>query len=288
MMPLVLLMIANIVWGIGFSCTKLALQELAAPNFLLLRFSMASAAMLPGLLFFKKHSLRKRDFVDGARLGLAIAALNGLQTLGLQTITASTSAFLSGFSIVFVLLIRCVTRKSWPNSKDLLATLVCVLGLGLITGRQGCYLSVGVAYTLFAAFFSGLHTYAMSKYAMRSNAFLLATAQMWTLTIFSALVALSYKPLTLPAKPITWACIVFCSLPCAAFGYWAQAYFQKRSGALEAAVLMMLEMVFASIFSCVWLGEQLNLSFYLGAAMILAGSTFITLHAKRLSQQSVH
>ena len=151
-MPTLLMIIAMMFWSASFIFIKLALQEMHPILFVFYRFSMASLLMLPGLALLKTP-LKRQDIVGGAKLGLLMAGMMLFQTIGLQTITASLSAFLTGFSIVFFLVIKFLMQRKLPGLVDLLTSLMCLAGLGLITRSQGLSWEAGVLYTLASAFF---------------------------------------------------------------------------------------------------------------------------------------
>lgn len=268
-MPTFLLILATVFWGASFILIKIALQEISPLSFIFFRFLLAAVCLLPGLVYLK-GKMNKQDRIRGAQLGLLLGSIMFLQTIGLQTITASVSAFLTGFAVVFVLAIHFVVQKKAPRFLDLVTALTCVAGLGLVTQNHGLSWEPGVWYTLGCAFFIALYTYALSSYAGHSQILILTLSQMITLTLLAGLSAVALESkIQVPTQAATWAAILLCGVFCSAVCFWIQAYAQQYLSAFRASMIGVLEPVFATIFARLLLGEVLPFSFYIGAVMIL-------------------
>ena len=269
-MPTLFLMIATIFWGASSILIKIALQETHPIVFVFFRFLLAALCLLPGHIFVKER-LNSRDLVRGTLLGMLLGGVMVLQTIGLQTIAASVSAFLLGFSVVFVLAIRFVVQQKLPHIGDFVTALICVAGLGFVTQGHGLLSwESGVPYTLGSAFFIALHTHMLSAYVSNSNLWFLTWLQMAVLSLFAAFSMLATGvTVQLPTQMATWGSIAFCAIFCSAGGFGIQAYVQQHLSAFKVSMILTLEPVFTTIFSGLLLGEVLHHSFYIGAAMIL-------------------
>lgn len=274
-MPILLLVVATVFWGASFFSIKIALQEISPISFIFLRFFVASLCMLPSL-FYHPTRLTSKDIVGGTQLGLLLGGIMFLQTIGLRTITASVSAFLTGFAVVFVLAIRFVTQKKPPSFLDVATSLTCIFGLALVTKSHGVTWEPGVLYTLGSAFLLALYIYGLAAYAGRGRVLLLTILQMITLALLAGLSALLLEGnVQIPTKTATWTAILFCAVFCSALGFAIQAYAQQHISAFKASMILTLEPVFATFFSWLFLQEALSPSFYIGAAMILGAIVVI-------------
>lgn len=255
--------------------TKIALREISPWSFVFFRYLIGTLTMLPSLAILKQKPQRK-DLIRGAQLTLLLGGIMLFQTIGLQTIAASLSAFLTGFSVVFILGIRFVTQRKAPRPVDILATLACIVGLGLVTGSHGLSLQPGVLYTLGCALCVALYIHTLSAYAQSSSTLLLTLLQMVGLTCLTGSSTLLLEgELPLPRHTSTWGAILFCGVFCSAICFAIQAYAQKHMSAFKAAAINTLEPVFATIFSYLFLNEVLSAHFYAGAALILGAIVLI-------------
>ena len=281
-MPTLLFLLVTIFWGASFIFTKIGLREVSPFAFIFFRFLVAIACLLPSL-GYRQGKINRQDLVRGTGLGLFLGSLIIFQTLGLQTVTASVSAFLTGFSVVFVLIIRFWVQKKVPSLLDVGATLACVGGLGLLTQSHGLTWELGVLYSLLSALFVALHVYAMEAYVGSSSLSILTLVQMLVVTVLAWLAAWATEgKLEIPTQASTWVAIVACAVLCTSLAFWIQAYTQQYLSAFKVAMLTTLEPVFATMFSWLFLGEMLHFSFYLGAGLILGAIGVINWRLKEL------
>jgi drug/metabolite transporter (DMT)-like permease len=276
------MLLATLLWGASYIFIKISLQAMHPSTFMFFRFLIASLCFLPVLAFYKPR-FKRLDIIRGATLGLLLVGINFFQTIGMQTISASVSAFLTGTSIVFVLFIKLIIQKKLPHLLDVGIVLVCVAGLALVTGNAGATWGTGVLYTLICAFFAALHTYVLSDYASKSDALVLTLFQLVILPAVAVVYAVVLDGgLDINLQPITWGGVVLCAVFCTTIAFWMQTYAQKHLTALKAAIILTLEPVFTTLFARIALGETLYSQFYLGAFMILGAVVFMNIRLGRI------
>ena len=281
-MPTALFILATLFWGLSFIFIKVALNEVSPLSFIFFRFLIASVSLLP-LLRYRREKIGAQDLCKGTQLGFLLGALMFFQTIGVQTINASTAAFLISFSTVFVLIIRFLAQKKFPSLLDLSATLACIGGLSLVTQSHGIMWEPGVFYTLLAALFVALYIYTMEAYANSVSLTAVTLVQMLLLTLLAGLSAFVFEgKLQIPTKAITWGNITAAAVLCSSLAFGIQAYAQQYLSAFKVSMLTSLEPVFATIFSWLFLGEVLYISFYMGAALILGAIAVINWRLKEV------
>ena len=226
-MPTLCMILVTIIWGASYIFIKIALQEMSPSTFIFLRYLIASICMLVVLAFYRPK-FKRLDIIRGTILGLLLVAINFFQTVGMQTIGASLSAFLTGTSVVFVLLIKLIVQRKVPKALDLVMVSACVAGLGLVTGGSGVTWETGVLYTLLCAFFVALYTYALSDYAAEGSAFTLTLLQMTVLAVISGFCAFVFDgDLHLPTQTTTQWSLILCAVCCSTIAFGMQTYAQK-------------------------------------------------------------
>lgn len=281
-MPTLCMLLATLLWGASYVFIKMALQAMHPSSFIFFRFLIASLCFLPVLAFYQPK-LRRLDIIRGVKLGLLLVGINFFQTIGMQTISASVSSFLTGTSIVFVLLIKLIVQKQLPRWLDVITILVCVAGLGLVTGNTGATWGIGVFYTLVCAFFAALHTYVLSDYAAKSNALVLTLFQLAILPVIAVVYTVALDgDLYVPAQPITWGAVVFCAVFCTTLAFWMQTYAQQYLTVFKAAMILTLEPVFTTLFAQITLDEVIRPQFYLGAFLILGAIILMNIRLERI------
>jgi hypothetical protein len=281
-MPTLYMLLATLLWGASYIFIKVALQAMHPSVFIFFRFLIASLCFLPVLAFYKPQ-FKPLDIIRGAKLGLLLVGISFFQTIGMQTISASVSAFLTGTSIVFVLIIKLIIQKKLPRLSDVSVVLVCIVGLALVTGSAGVTWGVGVFYTLICAFFAALHTYVLSEYASKSNFLVLTLCQLVILPVIAVIYAVVLDGgLDVNFQPITWGTVILCAGLCTTIAFVMQTYAQQHLTAFKAAIILTLEPVFATLFARITLAEVLHPQFYLGACLILGAIILMSIRLERV------
>ncbi len=124
------------IWGATFVATKVALREVSPATIVWLRFSMGIVIL--GLAAIRKHELSPpgaRDWPLLALLGfIGVAFHQWLQSNGLQTAAATTTAWLVATTPVFIALL------SWVSLRERLGVLQWA---GILTAATGVLIILG-------------------------------------------------------------------------------------------------------------------------------------------------
>ena len=149
LLPYLEALFAVIVWGASFIATKIALKEISPLTIVWLRFLMGVVILGIAVVLRKQFTLPdKKEWAYFALLGfLGITFHQGLQSNGLRTSEASTTAWIVSTTPVFMALLGWLILKEglgWVKSSGILIAFIGVLlviskgNLGLISiGRFG-------------------------------------------------------------------------------------------------------------------------------------------------------
>ena len=137
------------VWGATFLVVHLAVQHGGPLFFVGLRFLAAGAI---SLVIFRRTltGLTRRELAAGAAIGVTIFGGYALQTIGLQTIPSSTSAFLTALYVPLVPLLQWAVFRRAPQPTAWAGVALAFTGLLLLAdpGSAGLTLSTGEVLTL--------------------------------------------------------------------------------------------------------------------------------------------
>jgi drug/metabolite transporter (DMT)-like permease len=262
------ILLATLFWGMTFAFIRQAVSSLSPANFLFWRFGIAGL-----LLFIFGHKLirnqAKEAFFGGTFLGLFLAGTVLFQTMGLQTIPASTASFITGFSVILVPIFSSVLTKKLPPIRVFIAAVMALIGIGTISLSSGFSVSSGDLWILLCAICFASYIVSAGKYS-RSTIHPIALTSMQCMTVFfiSGIVALATSTLSIPNTQEEWISILFCALFASIFAFLLQLYFQKYISSTTTAIIFSCEPIFATITAVILLGEKLNNHFYIGAALI--------------------
>ncbi|MGB3138766.1 MAG: DMT family transporter [Nodosilinea sp.] len=267
-----LLLLVTVIWGTSFPVLKDTLGSVHPAVLIAVRYSIAAIALLPWLRSVSRQLLR-----DGALLGVVLFLETMCALLGLETISASRSAFIVGLNVVIVPFLSVLTGSQLPR-RVLAAAGLATMGMGVMSWDGGGF-SLGDGLTLASAVGIAIYIVLLEAIASRHQSLSLAAVQVWVvfgLGTFWALPELLQQGLGIGDRI---PALVYLGLVVTIGPLWGQAAGQRWVSAHEAALLYTLEPVFATLFSVLLLGEGLNLNGAIGAACILTAT--VVSQAKR-------
>jgi drug/metabolite transporter (DMT)-like permease len=268
----------TLIWAFSFVAVKQALSHASPLFFLVLRFT--AAALVLGLLFRGRIHLRKVLSTGRGALVAGVCLFAGyvLQTTGLQTTTASKSAFLTGLSVPLVPLLSCVVYRKRPRLLDLGGALSATVGMGLMT-LEGLVvrLSRGDLLTLAGAVAFAAHIVAVGHYSTHMNLESLSFVQIGAVAALAATTFWWAETPVLQPVASLWFAVLFTGLMATALTFTVQVWAQRHTTAARTALMYSLEPVAAALASYMLLGERLSLRAGLGAALIFSGILVVEL-----------
>lgn len=130
------------VWGSTFLLVHWAMQHSGPWFFVGLRFLVAG---LISVVIFRRalRGIRWRDIGAGVAIGAMIFLGYGLQTVGLQTIDSSTSAFITAMYVPLVPLAQWAVFRKRPPAMAFVGAGLAFVGLMLIAGPDALSLTLG-------------------------------------------------------------------------------------------------------------------------------------------------
>jgi drug/metabolite transporter (DMT)-like permease len=128
---------AVIVWGASFIATKLALRDLSPVTVVWLRFAIGVIILGVATKMRKKFFLpEKKDWIYLGLLGfLGITFHQWLQSTGLQTVQASTTAWIVASTPVFIAFLSWIFLGEKINRLQVLGIILATIGVLLVVSR---------------------------------------------------------------------------------------------------------------------------------------------------------
>lgn len=168
--PQIALIIMTMIWGGTFVVVHHALNYSSPMFFVGCRFAAATIAV--GLLSYKYlRGIHLKEIIAGALIGSMIAGGYGSQTVGMQTISSSESAFLTALYVPLVpILIWLIFRKR-PHVMTWLGVLLAFIGLIFLTGNgfNQINLNTGQIVTLLGSFAIAMEIILIGYFAGKVN-----------------------------------------------------------------------------------------------------------------------
>jgi drug/metabolite transporter (DMT)-like permease len=263
------LVLAALLFGVTFPLVHDALGDIEPFAYLVLRFAVAVVVLAP----FSAAIVRRRgeDRALLVRAGFAAGVLLGggyaAQTVGLQRVSPSTAAFITGLYVVFTPIVEAVVRRRVPPRPVLVGAVVAAVGLYLLTGAE-VGLDPGEAAVLLGAGLFAVWIVYQGEYAGRLHPIPFTTVQMLAVVTVCAAPTAVQGVGRLTGLALFAA--VFTGVACSAVALSLQVWGQRFLAPSRTALILMLEPVFAGVAGYVN-GERLGAVKLAGAATILVG-----------------
>ncbi|APE32129.1 EamA family transporter [Halomonas aestuarii] len=265
-----LLLLVTLLAAGGWIFSKEALAEMPPLLFIGTRFLMAGAI----LALFAQASLRRLSPVDWRRaagVGLIFSAAVSLWVLGLQhSRHLGESAFINSLGILLVPVVARLLFGDRPPRTTWLALPVALAGFALLSLNAGFRIEPGQWLMVGAAVGFSLLINANSRVVQRVAALPLTAIQLVVVGLGLTLASLVLEPwpTRLSASTLGWfaASVFFAST----LRFFLQVHAQGLTTPSHAAVILMLEAVWAALMASWWFGETMTLLQLVGCSLIFA------------------
>lgn len=257
------LLTAALIWGTSFVVLKNTLDSVPTLYVLAFRFTGAAVLMLPvSVREFKR--LDRRYICSGVAMGVMLFLAYVLQTYGLYYTTPGKNAFLTATYCVVVPFLYWLFFGRRPDRYNVLAAVLCIVGIGLISLDGGLNIGIGDLLTLVSGLFFAAHILIIDRVAAGRSAVMLSMLQFTTAGLLAWGSALAFESFpSAITSPITLSIVYLCVM-CTAISFFLQTFGQKYTPPAQAAVLITLEAVFGAAISVLFFHEVLTLRLFLG------------------------
>jgi drug/metabolite transporter (DMT)-like permease len=264
-----LLFCTTLIWGSSFFIMKNTVDSIPVYYLLAIRFS--SAAIILPLVFMKRLRLLNLDYLrKGLLLGVFLFCAYVFQTFGLMETTPGKNAFLTTVYCIIVPFLYWGWSGIRPDIYNISASIICVIGIGLVSLNESLAMGRGDALTLVCGLFYALHIVAVARFAPGRDIFLLTIIQFAGAAILSWVFGLLFN--TFPGSISTSSAVslIYLCFFATTIALLLQNIGQKYTTAATAAIILSLESVFGVLFSIIFYHEVLTLRIALGFALIFA------------------
>lgn len=271
------------IWGGTFLAVQYALNFSSPMFFVGCRFAVAALAIF--LISIQSISgLTLKEVMAGTAIGVVIAIGYGTQTIALQSILSSESAFLTALYVPLVPILMWVIFQKRPSLMTWIGTTLAFIGLVLLTGNgiSTISLSYGQTLTLICAFVIALEIILIGYFAGKVNLRRVTVIQLAVASLLSFCSMPLVGEHSIPA--FSWQLlIVALGLGLAsALIQFVMNWAQRMVDPTRAAIIYAGEPVWAGVFGRI-AGERLPLLALLGGCLVVLGVLVSELKLKILN-----
>tara|TARA_B110001454_G_scaffold219202_1_gene251971 strand:+ start:58500 stop:59396 length:897 start_codon:yes stop_codon:yes gene_type:complete len=282
------LLFAGALWGFGFLATKWALIDFSVADVLFYRYLLAFLIGEICLLVFDRK-LFFESFSEWSLAlwpGILLALLMIPQTIGLQTTTATKSAFITTLYVLILPFLNQFFFRAKVDIKFYGLAFIALIGTMFLLNifSESPDIITGDWWTLGSSVIAALQIIAVgilaprSKSSFRFNSF----QNFWTLICILPLYLTQDKLAWNSGSLISWYGIFQLAIGSSIVAFTIQVRAQKTISSETASQFFLLESPFAFLFGYIFLNETLAPLQLMGAAIILI-TTYLTLKVEQTS-----
>ncbi len=261
------LLCTTLIWGSSFVILKSALDNITPMWVLAIRFTGASIMMLIASL----PRLKKidRQYVKGGVLmGICLSLAYIVQTYGLVYTTPGKNAFLTATYCILVPFLYWAIAKKKPDRYNIIAALVCLIGMGFVCLGNDLSVNIGDILTICCGLFYGLHIIVTARTVEGRDPIIVTMLQFATGAVICLIGAAVFEPVPQSIPSDTWLGIAYMTFICTGLCFFLQTIGQKYTPPSQAAVILTLESVFGTAISVILGQEVLTFNIVLGFCLI--------------------
>lgn len=263
-----LIVIATLIWGSTFFILKDTLDHVDLQFLLAFRFTVAAVVLA---LVFRRHwkGMDRSCWWRGAIMGVFLYAAYTVQNIGLMDTTPGKNAFFTAVYCVIVPFLYWIVDRLRPDRYNVLAAVLCIVGIGFVSWDGGFSLGYGDCLTLLSGLLYACHITATSKFAQGRDIFLLTVIQFGTTALccwVGTLITGGFPVQGLPGR--AWWVLIYLAIAATTLALLFQNIGQKYTSPSSAAVLLSLEAPFGVAFSVLFTEESPTPFMYFGFFLI--------------------
>lgn len=284
-----LLLITAMAWGSGFAIRKLGTEAIPPMTFNALRELIGAIFLLPLLAMSLKrtgylshennrHNVliyrRMKVIKAGVICGVMFTIASMLQSLGLATVSAGKSGFITSMYVVLTPFVGLLAGNK-IKKKSVLCIIIALVGFAFLSLGKGIGgIHIGDVLLLGGAVGFAAHIVTVNEFTDKSNGLIIAVLQMTVLGIVGLAVSIPVEHPTLEQLVACLPALLLCAFVTCTIGNTAQILGQRYTDPTSAALILGLESVFSVVFGAIILGEMMPLKELFGCLLIFIAVIF--------------
>jgi len=282
LIPFLEALFAVVVWGASFIATKIAVGQISPIAVVWLRFAMGIPILMVAVVMRKQFAFPKgSEWLYFTMLGfLGITFHQWLQSNGLQTAQATTTAWIISTSPAFIAVLGWMVLKEKLNLQQSLGIGLAMLGvLAVVSKGDLAALAVGkfgntgdfliLISSVNWAVFSILSRRGLKNHPSTMMTFWVMTIG-WLLTSVAFIAGKSYAEIPL-LDTRGWIAMIFLGIFTTGLAYIAWFDALAQLPAAQTGAFLFIEPLTSMVVASIILNEQVTLVSVLGGAVILFG-----------------
>ena len=274
------LVLITVVWGATFLIVHIAVQYSGPWFFVGMRF--ITAGIISAIIFGRiLRGITRKEIAAGAAIGAMIFLGYGLQTVGLQTINSSTSAFITALYVPLVPVLQWIVFKKPPRALTWIGVALAFIGLVLLAdpGSTSFVFGPGEIATVVSTLPIAAEIILIGWFAGKVNLGRVTVVQL----VVAGVLGFLTMPVVgeqVPAFSWVWVAAAVALGAASCLIQLTMNWAQRSVSPTRATIIYAAEPVWAAIIGRI-VGERLPPIALAGAALIVAGALVSELNPRK-------
>lgn len=286
------LFITAIIWGSAFVAQRMGMDSIGPFYFSAFRMLLGTVALTAVFLISdyknkltkhtdeEKKKERKVLWVGGIACGIIIFFASNLQQVGLVSVDAGKTGFITALYIILVPIFG-IFLKHKTNIFNWIGAVIGVIGLYFLCITSEFSILPGDLIVLIGAFFWAFHILCLDYFAPKTNVIKLTAIQFLVAGLISLGVAILREPISFDAVSGAAMAITYTGIFSTAIAFSFQALGQKNANPTTASIILSTESLFALIFGVIILGEVMTTKEIIGCILMFIAIIIAQIPSKK-------
>ncbi|ASK79600.1 hypothetical protein CF386_11135 [Paraphotobacterium marinum] len=261
------LILVTILWGVSFPIIEMSVKSIASNQLVFWRFLVSAVFLLPFVMHLLNKTNRTLLFFSGI-LGTINFISYFTQTMGLETISSGRSAFITGSSVLLVPFLAPLFKLNKPQMLDYVSVIIGLTGLYILTGTslkfgQGDFLTficaISCAFEIIIAQIASERKFNNKLLTFYQITFTIPFCLLIPSPIITSNLFIAQNMIFIFILAVCNTVLVL----------YLRFKYQKDTTAHRAALIFILEPVFAVLAAYLILGSKITPEMILGGLIIL-------------------
>jgi len=268
-----MLIIAAILWGLGFVAQRAGMEYIGPFYYTALRFGIGVICLIPVYLLTRKEERKikvekKQILTAGLIVGVFLFLGVNSQQIGLVTTTAGKASFITALYMILVpvfgLIVGHKTRRIiW------VAILIALAGLYFMSINESFRIETGDLFVIACAIFWAIHFLFISHYSSKVGAIRLSIMQFAICAVLSLIVGIFTETSPLPSLVPALPSLLYGGIGAVGIAYTLHVVALKTANPAYASLILSTESVFGALGGWLILQETMTGRQILGAGLIM-------------------
>lgn len=269
----IILLFAAIIWGTTFITQRLAAGMVGPFTFVFFR-SIIAVFILFFISLFTSKKIKVEEGMEKNKVimftclaGFSLFLASVFQQIGLETIEASKSGFITSMYMILVPIIAIIFKEK-IKPYILVFAFIALIGSYLLSTTIGFSFGYGEVISFIGAIFFAFQIIFIDRSCKYINPFKFCMIQFIIVSFFSFFMMIIFEEPSLYGILGAIFYILYAGVLSSSFAYSLQIIGQKYAQATVASIVMSLESVVALIFGVIMLGEEMSDREIVGSILI--------------------